>query len=142
MIDDPIVKLPRWRLDTPDQTCGDRERHARLHHVTGHDLGRLQQDNFSRLQEFEYSEELDGPNALKRIDGRASAPFYRFGVRTPTHARRQDCWQHVWRGGRNHLIQQKYKAPLIINDGANIARRIVLQDEIADLAAQSIIEVQ
>jgi len=44
-------------------------------------------------------------------------------------------------GGRNRLIQQKYKAPWVVNDGAQIARRIVVEDEIADLAAQVIIEV-
>ena len=43
--------------------------------------------------------------------------------------------------GRNRLIQQKYKAPWIINDGAEIARRIVLDDPVEDLAAQTLIEV-
>lgn len=43
--------------------------------------------------------------------------------------------------GRNRIIQQKYKAPWIINDGAEIARRIVLEDPVEDLAAQTIIEV-
>lgn len=43
--------------------------------------------------------------------------------------------------GRNRIIQVKYKAPWIINDGAEIARRIVLDDPIEDLAAQTIIEI-
>lgn len=43
--------------------------------------------------------------------------------------------------GRNRILQTKYKAPFIINDGANIARRIVLDDPLEDLAAQTIIEV-
>src|SRR3990167_5936751 len=43
--------------------------------------------------------------------------------------------------GRNRLIQQKYRAPWVINDGAEIARRIVLNDPVEDLAAQTIIEV-
>lgn len=43
-------------------------------------------------------------------------------------------------GGRNRIIQEKYRSPLVINDGANIARRIVLDDPIEDMAAQIIIE--
>jgi len=42
-------------------------------------------------------------------------------------------------GGRNRLVQVKYKAPLVINDGATIARHIVLEDPIEDMAAQNII---
>jgi chaperonin GroEL len=44
-------------------------------------------------------------------------------------------------GGRNRLIQRKYKAPMIINDGATIARHVVLDDPIEDMAAQTIIEL-
>lgn len=44
-------------------------------------------------------------------------------------------------GGRNRLIQRKYKSPLVTNDGANIARHIVLDDPIEDMAAQAIIEI-
>ena len=44
-------------------------------------------------------------------------------------------------GGRNRIIQRKYKAPLVVNDGATIARHIVLDDPIEDMAAQTIIEI-
>lgn len=44
-------------------------------------------------------------------------------------------------GGRNRLIQRKYKAPLVTNDGATIARHILLEDPIEDMAAQTIIEI-
>ena len=44
-------------------------------------------------------------------------------------------------GGRNRLIQRKYKAPLVTNDGATIARHILLEDPIEDMAAQTIIEL-
>ena len=44
-------------------------------------------------------------------------------------------------GGRNRIIQEKFRAPQVINDGANIARRIVLEDPIEDLAAQTLIDV-
>ncbi len=44
-------------------------------------------------------------------------------------------------GGRNRVIQRKYKAPLIINDGAAVARHMVLDDPIEDMAAQTVIEV-
>lgn len=43
--------------------------------------------------------------------------------------------------GKNRIIQRKYKAPLVINDGATIARHIVLDDPIEDMAAQTIIEI-
>jgi len=43
--------------------------------------------------------------------------------------------------GRNRLLPMKYKSPWVINDGMEIARRIVLDDPIEDLAAQTIIEV-
>lgn len=43
--------------------------------------------------------------------------------------------------GRNRIVQQKYKSPWVMNDGAELARRIVLDDPIEDLAAQTIIEV-
>lgn len=51
------------------------------------------------------------------------------------------CGDTLGPAGRNRIIQMKYKAPWIINDGAEIARRIVLEDPIEDLAAQTIIEV-
>lgn len=44
-------------------------------------------------------------------------------------------------GGKNRVIQRKYKAPLVINDGATIARHILLEDPIEDMAAQTIIEL-
>jgi len=44
-------------------------------------------------------------------------------------------------GGRNRLIQRKYKAPLVVNDGATIARHIILENPIEDMAAQTIIEL-
>lgn len=44
-------------------------------------------------------------------------------------------------GGRNRLIQRKYKAPLVTNDGATIARHILIEDPIEDMAAQTIIEI-
>jgi chaperonin GroEL len=44
-------------------------------------------------------------------------------------------------GGRNRLIQRKYKSPLVVNDGATIARHILLEDPIEDMAAQTIIEI-
>ncbi len=43
--------------------------------------------------------------------------------------------------GTNKVIQRKYKAPMITNDGATIARHIVLDDPIEDMAAQTIIEI-
>lgn len=44
-------------------------------------------------------------------------------------------------GGRNRIIQRKYKAPMITNDGATIARHIILEDPVEDMAAQTIIEL-
>ena len=42
------------------------------------------------------------------------------------------------RGG-NSIIEKKYSAPMITNDGVTIARHFRLEDKTADLAAQSII---
>lgn len=43
--------------------------------------------------------------------------------------------------GRNRIIQRKYRSPLVTNDGVTIARHIVLEDEIEDLAAQTLVEI-
>lgn len=43
--------------------------------------------------------------------------------------------------GLSFVIKEKYKAPTVTNDGVSVARRIVLQDEIEDLAAQTLIDV-
>lgn len=42
--------------------------------------------------------------------------------------------------GRNSIIKVKYSAPQIFNDGVSIARNIMLDDEIEDLGAQTLIE--
>lgn len=42
--------------------------------------------------------------------------------------------------GRNAIIYQSYSAPKIMNDGGEIARHIVLNDEIEDLGAQTAVE--
>lgn len=42
--------------------------------------------------------------------------------------------------GRNAIIKTKYSAPQIVNDGVTIARHIMLEDEIEDLGAQTLIE--
>lgn len=44
-------------------------------------------------------------------------------------------------GGTNKVVQMKYQSPWVHNDGAEHARRIVLDDPIEDLAAQVVIEV-
>lgn len=43
--------------------------------------------------------------------------------------------------GKNRVIQRKYKAPLVTNDGVTVARHVVLDDVIEDLAVQTIVEV-
>lgn len=43
--------------------------------------------------------------------------------------------------GRNVIISEKYKAPQVINDGVTVARKTVLDDEIEDLAFQTIVNV-
>src|SRR3990167_8748435 len=42
--------------------------------------------------------------------------------------------------GRSAIIKTKYSPPHIHNDGATIARHIMLDDEIEDLGAQTLIE--
>src|SRR3990167_459517 len=42
--------------------------------------------------------------------------------------------------GRNAIIQTKYSAPQVTNDGVTIARHIMLEDEIEDLGAQTLID--
>ena len=43
--------------------------------------------------------------------------------------------------GMNRIIHRKYRSPLITNDGVTIARNVYLKDEIADLAAQTLVEI-
>lgn len=43
--------------------------------------------------------------------------------------------------GRNRIIGRKYRSPLITNDGVTVARNIVLDDEMEDLAAQTLVEI-
>ncbi len=43
--------------------------------------------------------------------------------------------------GSNKIIQRKYAAPQITNDGVTIARNIYLEDEVEDLAAQTLVEI-
>lgn len=43
--------------------------------------------------------------------------------------------------GKNRIIQRKYRSPLVTNDGVTIARNMVLDDEIEDLAAQVLVEI-
>ena len=43
-------------------------------------------------------------------------------------------------GGRNVIIEKPKSPPVITNDGVTIARNIILQDELADLGAQAIID--
>lgn len=43
--------------------------------------------------------------------------------------------------GSNRIIQRKYAPPLITNDGVTIARHIYLKDELADLGAQTLVEI-
>lgn len=43
--------------------------------------------------------------------------------------------------GKNAIIYKKYSSPLVTNDGVTIARHIVLDDEVEDLGAQTIVEV-
>ena len=43
--------------------------------------------------------------------------------------------------GRNWIIQQKYKAPQIHNDGVEVARHIFLPDEVEDMAVQTIVDI-
>src|SRR3990167_7857854 len=42
--------------------------------------------------------------------------------------------------GRNAIIAKKYKPPTITNDGVTIARHVILDDEIEDLGAQTIVD--
>ena len=42
--------------------------------------------------------------------------------------------------GRNVIIEKKYSAPIITNDGGETARHIVLEDPIEDLGAQTAVE--
>ncbi len=43
--------------------------------------------------------------------------------------------------GLSFAIKEKYRAPTITNDGVSVARRIVLEDDIEDLAAQTLVDV-
>lgn len=43
--------------------------------------------------------------------------------------------------GRNRIIYRKYASPLVTNDGVTIARHTYLDDEIEDLAAQTLVEI-
>lgn len=43
--------------------------------------------------------------------------------------------------GRNRIIYRKYRSPLVTNDGVTIARHLYLKDEVADLAAQTLVEI-
>jgi|TARA_Y100000310_G_scaffold321965_1_gene380358 chaperonin GroEL len=43
--------------------------------------------------------------------------------------------------GVNWVIQQKYSAPQIHNDGANVARHIYLKDETEDMAVQTMVDI-
>lgn len=43
--------------------------------------------------------------------------------------------------GRNRIIQRKYRSPLVTNDGVTVARHIIIKDEMADLAAQTLVEI-
>jgi chaperonin GroEL len=43
--------------------------------------------------------------------------------------------------GRNRIISRKYRSPLVTNDGVTVARNIVLDDEIEDMAAQTLVEI-
>lgn len=43
--------------------------------------------------------------------------------------------------GRNRIIQRKYRSPLVTNDGVTIARHMIIKDEVADLAAQVLVEI-
>lgn len=42
--------------------------------------------------------------------------------------------------GRNRIIYRKYGSPMVTNDGVTIARHTYLDDEIEDLAAQTLVE--
>lgn len=43
--------------------------------------------------------------------------------------------------GRNVIIEEKYRFPLVHNDGVNVARKIVLDDPTEDLAYQTVVNV-
>jgi chaperonin GroEL len=43
--------------------------------------------------------------------------------------------------GRNRIIYRNYRAPLVTNDGVTIARHAYLEDEMEDLAAQTLVEI-
>lgn len=43
--------------------------------------------------------------------------------------------------GRNRIIQRKYRSPLVTNDGVTIARHMLIENEVADLAAQTLVEI-
>lgn len=43
--------------------------------------------------------------------------------------------------GRNWIIQQKFSAPEVHNDGVTVARHIVINDEMEDLAAQTVVDI-
>src|SRR3990167_1580344 len=43
--------------------------------------------------------------------------------------------------GTNWIVQQKYKSPQLHNDGVEVARHIWLEDEIEDLAAQTLVDI-
>jgi chaperonin GroEL len=43
--------------------------------------------------------------------------------------------------GRNWIIQEKFSAPHVSNDGVTVARSIVLNDEMEDLAAQTVVDI-
>ncbi len=42
--------------------------------------------------------------------------------------------------GRNRIIERKYRSPLTTNDGVTVARHVILDDEMEDLAAQTLVE--
>lgn len=43
--------------------------------------------------------------------------------------------------GRNRIIARKYRSPIVTNDGVTVARNIVLDDEMEDMAAQVLVEI-
>lgn len=43
--------------------------------------------------------------------------------------------------GLNFIINEKFRAPKVTNDGVTVARHIVLEDEVEDLAAQTVVDV-
>ena len=43
--------------------------------------------------------------------------------------------------GMNRIIHRKYRSPLVTNDGVTIARHSYLNDEVRDIAAQTLVEI-